>query len=64
MKTKRKKPRGDITYCICCGAKHENGVGWIEPHISPCANHRHGWVFVTRTVPLREPAEPLTSPSP
>lgn len=31
--------------CICCGAKWEDGKGFIEPHRYPCANKRYGWNF-------------------
>jgi len=32
--------------CLVCGAQFVRGKGWVEPHYFPCANDRHGWLFV------------------
>lgn len=31
--------------CASCGAKWEEGRGFVEPHYFPCANNEHGWNF-------------------
>jgi hypothetical protein len=32
--------------CAVCGALFVEGKGFVEPHVSPCANERYGWNFV------------------
>jgi hypothetical protein len=35
----------DDPVCIICGAKFEEGKGFVEPHVHPCTNARYGWNF-------------------
>jgi hypothetical protein len=32
--------------CACCGIPWIDGTGFVDTHISPCANHRYGWAYV------------------
>ena len=31
--------------CVICGAEWEDGKGFTQEHIFPCANQEHGWAF-------------------
>ncbi len=51
-----------ITYCVVCGARFENGKGWIDEHKPYCANEMHGWKWTVDAWPMVVTLKPAATP--